>query len=1156
MPVLVALLLLSIPSLVQAAPGEIAQAPVSQSTGVKPNIMLILDDSGSMTFEDTLNNGVEDEFNLTPSDSVRGYSRIYEEASQCTRWEQRWSWWQGWYDVCVSWETSYEVDSDLYAVLGTCRGFNVMAYDPQNTYEPWPGFDDASLSNMQSLYYLRWDDDDGDGEYDFGECGYTKNGSEYQQIDNHRVNFSDPGMSSAERQNYANWFQYYRSRMMASQAALLGLVGTVDGRIGFNTIHDREDVDVDDLTSSQRASLSSAILDSEGSGGTPLRSALDRTGKLFTDPDDTPILPEASGGMCQQNYAVLMSDGYYDLENGLPNYGNVDGGNDPLIRSSDKDDVSYTLADFAMKYYLEDLSDLDDLVPTVPGVDENPAQHLVTYTVGFGVSGSLDSNPSNPDAPFDDWPEGPTSNIAQSPYAVDDMRHAAWNSRGKFLSAANPVELLAAFDDIAGDISARSVSTGSLAISRFETGDENVMLQTQYDPATWGGDVLAREFNADGSLKAPSWSFSTVLEGADYAARKVYTYNPDGSEGSRAFEFVRSNWHGNDDPDNRFSQTQKRDLLKGFRQDGSPRYPDVSGADYINYFRGDSQHEGTLRARENSFLGDIINSSPVIVGAPSDSYPDTMENDSYSEYRQSERDRDPVAYMGSNDGMLHAIDMADGSELFTFIPHGVFSTEPGKGLRLLAEKDYVHRYYVDGTPVARDAYIDLGSGSAWRTLLLGGLGGGGQSVYMLDITDPNDFGAASNVVKWEFSHLNLGYTFSDIEVAKLNNGKWYAIFGNGYNAEGHGQASLFLVNLEDVTDFIEVPTGVGTNSGGCTFGGSDCNGLSSPEIADLDGDGIYDWVYAGDLHGNIWAFDLTEFDGGAASVSTLRLFESCAEPSSNAAYSACPVGKRQPVSTRVAVERNPHFSSSRQTPYLNVYWGTGQMLAANDASDKSAQTFYSVLHAGTESPEGSEPAYFHDDLQAQSFVQATDASGDIINARYADGSTVGYISTGSDKRYGWYIDLPDSGERLVKRPVIAGDLVAFNTTVPGVGGVCEAASRGWLNALSLANGLPPRRNNGAYDATSGENQIFDYNSDGEFTAEDLVQKQLNGDDIEGGEVVVSVQMEGEPTAPEFIGDNQYVGVTNGDGQGDGILVQKTQVSASANSGRTGWYQLR
>ncbi|MDT0501734.1 MULTISPECIES: PilC/PilY family type IV pilus protein [unclassified Halomonas] len=1169
LPIIVPLLVLWSSSLL-AAPGDIAQAPVSQSTGVKPNIMLILDDSGSMTFEDTLNNGVEAEFDLVPTDSVRGYGLIYED-SVCVNWEQGW-WGERW---CTERESGYQVKNHLYAALGTCRGFNVMAYDPEITYSPWVGFDEAPLSDIDSLYYLRWDDEDADGEYDFGECGYSKSGSDYVQGNDHRIDLSGGGLSQAQKQNYANWFYYYRDRMKASQGALLGLVGNVNGRIGFNTIHDRQDVDVEDLTEGQRTSLATAIMEASGSGDTPLRSALNRTGQLFSDPNDTPILSKELGGMCQQNYAVLMSDGYYDLESGLPSIGNVDGGNHDLIRESDKDDVSYTLADFAMKYYIEDLSDLEDLVPIVPGVDENPAQHLVTYTVGFGVNGTLDANPTQADQPFDGWPEGPTSNIAQTLYAVDDMRHAAWNSRGKFLSAADPVALQAAFYDIASDISARSVSTGSLAISRFETGNGNVVLQTQYDPKTWEGDVLARKLDEDdGSLKSPTWSFSEALKSTDFATRNVYTYNPEGDEGHKAFEFRASNW--NNDPGDRFSQTQKRDLRKGFRQDGGRRYSAIGRADFINFFRGDDQHEGVLRERVSPFLGDIINSSPVIVDGPAGSYPDKIEDDSYSAYRHSIMDRGSVAYVGSNGGMLHAIDMTDGSELFTFIPHGLFSTEAGKGLHLLAGKDYVHRYYVDGNPVARDAFIKTGSGpAAWHTVLLGGLGGGGKSVYMLDITDPLDFGTAADVVKWEFSHPNLGYTFSDIEVAKLADGDWYAIFGNGYNADqGHGQASLFMVNLENESDFIELTTGVGSRESGqsCTYEGSDCNGLSSPEIADLDGDGIYDWVYAGDLHGNVWAFDLTAFDGTADSTSTLRLFESCADPSKRDDFnsdnnSACQSDDRQPISTRVAVERNPLFAGSKSEPYLNVYWGTGQMLAADDVSDRSSQTFYSVLHTGKEPPKVTEPAYYHEDLQEQEFISPTDMDGNATGARYASGSAVDYLGANPDplpdlnpgkdsaKQYGWYINLTDDGERLVRRPVIAGDLVAFNTTVPGVGSICEAASRGWLNALSLSNGLPPRRGYGAYDATAGKNQVFDYNQDGEFSSEDLVEQQSDGEsNIIDGEVVVSIQMEGEPTAPEFIGENQYVGVTNG--RGDGILLQKTQIISDASLGRTGWYQIR
>ena len=118
----------------------------------------------------------------------------------------------------------------------------------------------------------------------------------------------------------------------------------------------------------------------------------------------------------------------------------------------------------------------------------------------------------------------------------------------------------------------------------------------------------------------------------------------------------------------------------------------------------------------------------------------------------------------------------------------------------------------------------------------------------------------AEIVQWEFTHEALGYTFSDIQVARLDDGKWYAIFGNGYNADSDGRAKLFIVDLEDPDNYALLDSQQGSNAGGtCTSGSSDCNGMSSPELADVDADGITDWVYAGDLHGNVWVFDMREF---------------------------------------------------------------------------------------------------------------------------------------------------------------------------------------------------------------------------------------------------------------------------------------------------------
>lgn len=84
--------------------------------------------------------------------------------------------------------------------------------------------------------------------------------------------------------------------------------------------------------------------------------------------------------------------------------------------------------------------------------------------------------------------------------------------------------------------------------------------------------------------------------------------------------------------------------------------------------------------------------------------------------------------------MLHGFSATDGTEKIAYVPRGVVG-----GLKNLTDKDYQHRYYVDGSPMTGD----IKDGSTWKTLLVGTLGAGGKGYFVLNVTDPAGFGTAS-----------------------------------------------------------------------------------------------------------------------------------------------------------------------------------------------------------------------------------------------------------------------------------------------------------------------------------------------------------------------------------------------------------------------------
>jgi type IV pilus assembly protein PilY1 len=313
-----------------------------------------------------------------------------------------------------------------------------------------------------------------------------------------------------------------------------------------------------------------------------------------------------------------------------------------------------------------------------------------------------------------------------------------------------------------------------------------------------------------------------------------------------------------------------------------------------------------FRDRKQRYLGAIVNSSPQFVSVPDERYPDTIEgslpSERYSTFKTAQSTRTPMVYVGANDGMLHAFDVSvetssstdvngdtvtvinamsgvSGSEVFAYVPALLTADLPQ-----LAQAAYSFDSFVDATPTLRDVFVDAdgdgaGTDKAWRTYLVGGLRNGGRGIYALDVTDPaTTFDAtatttnnqkAANIARFEYTHADLGYTYSRPQITKMNDGSWVTVVGNGYNSVGDGAAKLFLLDLDTGLPLVGacptadgiLNTGVGSKAGAtCEASTSDCNGLSSPTLVDLNGDFKVDRIYAGDVHGNMCVFNVQSTD--------------------------------------------------------------------------------------------------------------------------------------------------------------------------------------------------------------------------------------------------------------------------------------------------------
>ncbi|MGH8471297.1 MAG: pilus assembly protein, partial [Gammaproteobacteria bacterium] len=520
--------------------------------------------------------------------------------------------------------------------------------------------------------------------------------------------------------------------------------------------------------------------------------------------------------------------------------------------------------------------------------------------------------------PFQNNPTWPTSFVDRHPSAIDDLWHATINSRGLMLEAKRPSEIADTLGAVLQDIQGRAGSASSIALNSTSLRAGSSVYQARFDSTDWSGQLLSIPILSDGTLGTADWDAALKLAGQDYdTGRKIVTFKPLARTGARF----------------RWASLEPAQTVE-LEKNPSTSLPDGLGSQRLDYLRGKDVAGMRLRAKK---LGDIVHSSPAFVGAPIYRYPDRWpdtgaraapENAApYSMFKSSNSTRKPLVYAGANDGMLHAFD-ADptaGEEVFAYVPAAVY-----KNLNQLTNPTYAHRFFVDGAPTVGDAFF----GGSWHTVLVGGLRAGGQAIYALDITDPpGDETAAAAKVLWEFNDVegllpsdpdygdkDLGDTFSEPNIVRLHNGEWAAVFGNGYNNTENdplqpqpfsttGNAVLYIVNIETGELIKKIDTGVGKaqDPKNVTPANQLPNGLATPAPIDTNGDSIVDYIYAGDLFGNLWKFDVSSADKNLWQVlgpSGGPLFVACAGTGTQCTTAGAS-NLRQPITTRPQVGRHP-----------------------------------------------------------------------------------------------------------------------------------------------------------------------------------------------------------------------------------------------------------
>lgn len=895
-------------------------------------------------------------------------------------------------------------------------------------------------------------------------------------------------------------------------------------------------------------------------GNTPNQTAANRVGQFYqraTGASDTnPYWERATGRelSCRKNFHIQMTDGLWNNSTvSVTRKDTIAIGSLPDGRSYSTTDLQSkifwnetataaaqnTMANIAFHYWATDLrpdfqgnpqtklkvrpyladrtTGITGSTPLQPGdnwLDNkelywNPANdpatwpHMVQFMIGLGVSGTIPQTAANylklrqGDI---QWP----GLIGSSPYSdtnekIDDMWHAGLNSRGDYISAASPDDLINALRRIIASVVAQSSSSTPAAVSLPIMTGGNSAYRGGYDTSGWPGSLRRMTLDAAGQPDSVVWDAGCLLTGGSCAdpagtnpvrdpnSRIMVT--SDGAAGGRPFRWASLT----------SAQQNALNQKPGMAPcTGTGPNCDGYGSDRVDYLRGKRDNETApatplLRQRQ-SLLGAVINGEPAYVSSPRGGYHDMFpagspeataatSGQTYAQYQNAQRARRPMAYVGANDGMLHAFDADSGAESWAFVPDTVI-----RNGRLAAatvrDADLVPG--VDAKPRERDVFIN----GRWRTVLVGSLRLGGRGVYALDVTAPSQpdettAAGTNGVVMWEFSSgdvasaagdppcspgarscASLGYTYDSINIARLKyDDKWVALVSTGYFPENveaaardsdrfeaaASRTSLLVIDLATGTLIKELRTSQAPQTppaGFKTFG------LSTPMVFDVGSNEVDDLAYAGDLAGNLWRFDLSADDPNDWKVDLM--FTTYGSGGAAAAGD-------QPIVF------NPTALADPVTRSAILVFGTGKYLGEDDRTSLiPQQAFYGIRDYGTASAwypikanQLITQTIAQDGNDVRSITGYTNPGGTLPSAvppmRMGSVDASGDPIVTSVAAHGWRMRLniaTERGERAQRRaiPIVTANVALLYGLIPKSDDPCDPGARYSIMAIDAATG--------------------------------------------------------------------------------------------------------
>ena len=1103
---------------------DIADVPMAVKNAAKPNIMFVLDNSGSMEWRSITGSDALSEYGTSNVDFYSGLVNqlYYDPNTLYTPGIDRSSFTstvpEGASMANANTTSTGALNDPYLAPTGSRTDLTKSCYYSSATAPilPTGGATSGNCRNYSSTYKF--------GPiaftayyYEYTGAGSPTPGSSASYVRRDIIPGNAPFIRGANRtdcsevagvpsctyaqeiQNFANWFSYYRTRMLTMKTTMGQAFASLTPkyRLGFSTINNSAGtgnntganfLSVGDFDNAKKISWYTQLYAIDPQNGTPLQRALQRVGEYYRGAGmgyttagvgaDDPVQYS-----CQANYSILSTDGFWN-SNTVTSIGNVDltvpsvpvsnlspvpvtgltaGSTWPRPYYEGATTSSNSLADVALHYWISDLrSSMTNNVP-VSSADKASWQHMTTFTIGLGADGSKDYREDYLTATSgfyydvlngtDNWPVP----AADTNRAIDDLWHAAVNGHGQYFSAKSPTVLRDSLRKVLDDIVSRTGSAAAVAVASTDLTIDNTSYASKYNSGNWSGNLLSYEVSPTTAevSSTSTWSAQEELDAATVTAenRRIVTSTGGSSAIGRLFRPATTT--------NGLSTTQQNYL----NSTTSPPGPaDALGV--LAFLRGERSMEGTSYRARASRLGDIINAEPLVISSPTMNYND----DGYEAFKVAQSisagtpSRVQTVFQAANDGMIHAFRASDGVESWAFIPSFLFNG-PSKLRDLSKRVGFSHQYYVDATPVAGDVDFRNTAGASettalWKTVLVGGLGKGGRGYFALDVTTPTATSEsdAKDKVLWEFPNSGsagvevdlttptgttgngftmavnkIGYTYGKPLIVKTKAHGWVALVTSGYNnasdTGGDGHGYLFVLNARTGALLHVFDTGVGDS--GATNGPSGLTYISA-FVPNSAYDSTVEYVYSGDLFGNVWRFDLNNADTSQWKLKKLAQLVDASNV-------------KQPVTTAPELATILVGGAMKRFVFVGTgqYFGDSDIPGAEGANTHASQTqtMYGLVDDLLSNPTGATAVI--SPLRTNLAQQTLTTSGD---ERTATSSDVDYST-----KKGWYVDLPATGERANTQPILAVGALVFTSNIPN-SDVCTPGGRSWLNILDYKTG--------------------------------------------------------------------------------------------------------